>query len=635
MDKRNLRKTIICCALFCILVAGLTVILFPYFQRLSEPAFQGEIKDWVRKMGGWGLLVILGVQVLQVVIAFIPGEPVELLAGVLYGAIGGAFVCLLGCVLASTIIFTLSKRFGKKLLVALFRAENVQKWKWLQDSSKIDMATFLLFFIPGTPKDMLTYVAGVTDMKIEKFIIVSTLARIPSVVSSTMIGSSMRQGKWELSILVFFITGTIGILGIGFKDKIIDFCRKRTSNDNGVVSKGEGLDFVEAAHADRVYPLMYCHMELTGHLNAARLEEAVGLSAQIMPELLCAYDFKRGCFTEQGHTPKNVVSVGKSGSCNMSAWDLSRGPQLQILLCHGDNGDYITVGMSHILSDGEGFKQFLYLLSAFYNGWRPSGPLQNQRSVTLLLKGVRIGRPTEQTRHNNQISAAPIRPFHGGKYSICLHTDIAPDELKAIHTKARIKGVTLNDVFMAAFVQVIAKLQNTNRVVLPCPADLRTFQRIPDHLTVANMTGLYRRVTVEIVPRQSFTSTLAQIRLEMTIQKSRRRCFAGILPLDWAFHKLPLFILRRTIQATYKLSPISYTNIGIIDHKKLAFNDCHISSCYLTGTYRFPPDFQLTVSTFHDVCTLNCSLLGDDTDSNIGQMILGQVKKELLTWIND
>ena len=376
-------------------------------------------------------------------------------------------------------------------------------------------------------------------------------------------------------------------------------------------------------------------MELTGHLDAARLKEAVALAGQIVPELLYAYDFKRGHFMEQGHTPENVVSDGGSVSHNLSAWDLSRGPQLKILLCHGDTGDHVTIGMSHILSDGEGFKQFLYLLAALYNGWRPSGPLQNQRGIAPRLKGVRIGRPTQQTRYGSHVLTLPLRPLYGGTNSIFLHTDLGPEELKAIRTKARAEGVTLNDIFMTAFVRVIARLQNATQVVLPCPANLRTMQPMADCLTVANMTGIYRRVTVETDPKQSFHSTLTQIHLELAIQKSRRRCFSGVLPLDWAFHKIPRFILRRAIQATYKLLPVSYTNVGVIDHKKLAFNDCQITSCHLTGTYRLPPDFQLTISTFHEVCTLNCALIGNNSDKKSGQIILEQVKKELLNWISE
>lgn len=227
MKRKNCIRMIIYCILFAGLVAGISVVLFPYFRRLSEPECQAEVQQWVGRMGVKGIFIVLCIQILQVVVAFIPGEPIELLSGALYGTIGGMTICLAGCIFASAIIFSLSKRFGKKLLYMLFREEKVQSWKWLQDSKKCDMVVFILFFIPGTPKDMLTYIVGITQMKIGKFIRISTLARIPSVVSSTMIGSTMRHGDWMVSLIIFIITGVVGIAGIGFKDRIIRYCRRQ------------------------------------------------------------------------------------------------------------------------------------------------------------------------------------------------------------------------------------------------------------------------------------------------------------------------------------------------------------------------------------------------------------------------
>lgn len=227
MEKKTRVRIILYCILFVGLVAGISALLFPYFRKLSEPECQAQLQQWVGKMGVKGLIIILGIQILQVIIAFIPGEPVELLSGALYGTVGGLVICLTGCIFASAIIFALSKRFGKKLLYVLFNEEKVKSWKWLQDSKKCDMVTFILFFIPGTPKDMLTYIVGITEMKTGKFIRISTLARIPSVVTSTMIGSTMRHGDWVISLTVFVITGLIGIIGIGFKERILHYCRNR------------------------------------------------------------------------------------------------------------------------------------------------------------------------------------------------------------------------------------------------------------------------------------------------------------------------------------------------------------------------------------------------------------------------
>ena len=219
------KRVLILGVLFVLLVAGLTVFLFPYVQKLRDPEVQLLVETWVRKVGVLGWLAMFGVQMLQVVIAFIPGEPVELIAGALYGAAGGLALCTLGCVTASALIFLLSKRLGKSVLDSLFGAEKVKDWKWLYDSQRMELVTFILFLIPGTPKDMLTYVVGVTNMRVGKFLLISSLARIPSVLSSTMIGSSLRQGNWVLTLVVFIITAVVGVVGITCKDGMVAFCR--------------------------------------------------------------------------------------------------------------------------------------------------------------------------------------------------------------------------------------------------------------------------------------------------------------------------------------------------------------------------------------------------------------------------
>ncbi len=226
MAKDQRKRIIIYCILFIGLVIGLTALLFPYFEELSKPDNQIAIENWVNEMGFIGFLVLLVGQIIQVVIAFIPGGPMEIIAGALYGTTGGLALCVAGSIIGTMIIFAIAKRFGKKLLYRLFKEENVQNWKWLHDSKKSELVTFILFLIPGTPKDMLTYFVGVTDMSVTKFIIITTIARTPSIIFSAMMGSNMRQGDWKTTLLTFLIIGFAGIIGISFKDRIISFCRR-------------------------------------------------------------------------------------------------------------------------------------------------------------------------------------------------------------------------------------------------------------------------------------------------------------------------------------------------------------------------------------------------------------------------
>ena len=224
----NTRRLIIIAAVALLLMVAATVLLMPYIRKLADPQVQAKFKEWVNSLGVLGYLVMIAIQIVQIVIAFIPGEIVEILAGVMYGGFGGLLVCLIGCVIASSGIFLLSKKFGSGFTQRFYTKENLAKYSYLRDARKLELVVFVLFLLPGTPKDMLTYVAGTTPMRLLQFLLISTFARIPSIVSSTFIGSSLLHNNWPVTIMIFSVTAVLGVLGIIYKDKIIDFYRRKS-----------------------------------------------------------------------------------------------------------------------------------------------------------------------------------------------------------------------------------------------------------------------------------------------------------------------------------------------------------------------------------------------------------------------
>lgn len=414
---------------------------------------------------------------------------------------------------------------------------------------------------------------------------------------------------------------------ISFREKRMDDCRRRSNCVFYASTDCECLDFVEATHKHKVYPLLYCHMEVTGHLDIQRLKKAVQLTSHYVPEIFYIYNFKQGRFLDMGMTAEDTLMFGK----DISLWDLSKKPQLQINICRQEKQDMVTVGMSHILTDGEGFLQYLYLLSQLYNEPSLNLELKNHRELAPLLENIHIQKQSEQTKRGKGKRVLPLRNYSKDTHCFCLRSRISEEDFLLLHEKAQKSHATLNDVFMTAYARVIARMKSMDTVIIPCPADLRKFS-YTDKLTIANMTGIYRRITIEIDPQSSFDEILSQVHIEMKLQKSRYRCFAGIPLLNWAFHKVPRPLLGQIIKANYRILPVSYTNIGQIDHKSLSFKDCHITDCCITGTYRHAPDFQLSISTFRNVCTLNCTLAGQPGDDTTGQYILEQVKSELLEW---
>ncbi len=192
------------------LFIGITIYLFPVIKNLSTTQGQIEFKQKVESSGTWGLMALFGLQVAQIFLIIVPGEPIEILAGMCYGGIWGAVFIMISAGIISTIIFLLVRKFGRKFVYDFCDKEKVAKIennKLFQNPKKIEIIMLILFLIPGTPKDLLVYVAGLLPIKPLRFILISTFARFPSVITSTLAGENLAIGDWKMSIILY-----VGIL---------------------------------------------------------------------------------------------------------------------------------------------------------------------------------------------------------------------------------------------------------------------------------------------------------------------------------------------------------------------------------------------------------------------------------------
>jgi uncharacterized membrane protein YdjX (TVP38/TMEM64 family) len=212
--------------IFVAVMGILTLILWPYVEGLATPEGREEFKVWVDGLGFGGWLVTLGIQLLQIFVALIPGEPVELMLGYVWGPWLGTLTCLIGIFIGTATIFLLVRKFGMKFVSRFVDPEELKRYKFLRDKNKVDITVFILFFIPGTPKDALTYIAPIAPIGAVKYLLIATFARIPSIITSTILGDSIADGKWVLALVVFAITAVISVLGIILGNRYIEHRKK-------------------------------------------------------------------------------------------------------------------------------------------------------------------------------------------------------------------------------------------------------------------------------------------------------------------------------------------------------------------------------------------------------------------------
>lgn len=143
-------------------------------------------------------LAMLGINIVQVLLAFLPGEPVELASGYAFGFWEGTALCLVASGLATSMIYWATRRWGWKLVGLFFNRSLFDRFSWLKSAKRLELIMLIVFLIPGTPKDFLTYFAGLTNMRFLPVVLIATFGRIPSIVTSTIAASAVGSGNWPL-----------------------------------------------------------------------------------------------------------------------------------------------------------------------------------------------------------------------------------------------------------------------------------------------------------------------------------------------------------------------------------------------------------------------------------------------------
>lgn len=183
----------------------------PMLKFLDNPE---EFRIWVDSHGLFSRIIFIGMVIFQIIVAIIPGEPLEMGAGYAFGAIEGSILCIIGTFLGSMLVFFMVRKFGIRLVELFFSKEKIDSLKFLKTSKKRIILFFIVFIIPGTPKDILCYFAGLTDMKTKDWIIINIVGRLPSILTSTLSGNSFGDREYISALIVLGITIIISLIGI-------------------------------------------------------------------------------------------------------------------------------------------------------------------------------------------------------------------------------------------------------------------------------------------------------------------------------------------------------------------------------------------------------------------------------------
>lgn len=217
---------------FLALMVVIMVLLWPYIHEVFEPGGLSRVIDDVRNAGPLGFLILLAMQFMQIVVAFIPGEVVQMAAGMMYGPWLGAAVILLGCVISSAFVFVVVHRLGAPFVQDMVPTKYLDKFRAFEESGKLSIVVFILFLIPAMPKDTFTYLVPLTNMRMRDFLILSNVGRIPGIVISTYAANGLVDGNITQSLIIFAVVAVIAIVAIVFRDKIMNLFHHDKGEDD-------------------------------------------------------------------------------------------------------------------------------------------------------------------------------------------------------------------------------------------------------------------------------------------------------------------------------------------------------------------------------------------------------------------
>lgn len=221
-----------------VLVCGALLGVFLYFyltygEKLTEIISDKEqLNALLSQFNNYDKLAFVAIRAFQTVIKIIPAEPLEIGSGYLYGTWGGLLYCMLGTLTGSFVIIALSKLFGRRLVNVFFPIEKINSLKFLQNKKRVYQTLFFIYLIPGTPKDVLTYAASITDLNMIKFMVITSIARIPSIITSTICGEMLVEKDYLLAAVIFIATAVISVICSVIYNKYSSAHDKKNSNQS-------------------------------------------------------------------------------------------------------------------------------------------------------------------------------------------------------------------------------------------------------------------------------------------------------------------------------------------------------------------------------------------------------------------
>ena len=214
-------------ALLLMILVGIPVFLYLKFgSEIFSKDAAGALVTYLKANRKYAFSLIILIQMLQVIVCILPGQPIQFASSYMFGIMPALMLSLIGAVIGTTITFYLAKALGRDMVSIIFDKDKVDEYHKKLNSGKGLALAGLIYLIPGVPKDLVSYVAGISDMKFKPFIIVSSIARIPGMIGSLLLGSFVERGDYRSIVILCISVGLILIIFYIKRKSIMEFMDK-------------------------------------------------------------------------------------------------------------------------------------------------------------------------------------------------------------------------------------------------------------------------------------------------------------------------------------------------------------------------------------------------------------------------
>ncbi|MFX3650629.1 MAG: TVP38/TMEM64 family protein [Paenibacillus sp.] len=205
--------------MFIMLSIGLLIYYSPAIIKIMSS--MDNFRAYIHSTGHWGPVMFILFQILQIVVAPIPGEVVQVAGGYIYGTAIGSLYTTVGLILGSAMAFYFTRFIGRTYISRLLQRKNDKWMSFIHDERKFSAFLFIFFVIPGLPKDMLVFVAALTTISSFRFFTILIVGRLPWIIASAAVGSKIHMQQYTIAIIICIIAVIGFVLGYIYREKLM------------------------------------------------------------------------------------------------------------------------------------------------------------------------------------------------------------------------------------------------------------------------------------------------------------------------------------------------------------------------------------------------------------------------------